>query len=103
MQLILAPPGSATTITELNQLREALRSRNEGVRLLVPIATLAQHLQNQLAREGFVFRPSLIQTLSRFIEPWVAEMREASDAVLYLIVEEAARRANRPEFADVVA
>src|SRR5689334_15912907 len=86
----------------LDEFRDALRSANHSVRLLVPTATLEQHLQNQLAREGFVFRRSLIQTLSRFIQPWAADLPKVPEATLYLIVENAARRVNRAEFARVV-
>ena len=51
----------------MGERREALRAGHSAVRLLVPTATLAQHLQNQLAREGFVFRRGLVQTLSGFV------------------------------------
>lgn len=71
-------------------------------RVVVPTATLAEHLQNQLAREGYVFRGGLIQTLSRFLDPWTAGLPEVPSATLHLIVEEAARRVDRPEFARVV-
>ena len=71
------------------------------MRLLTPTATLAQHLQNQLAREGFVFQPGLIQTLSHFIDPF-AGVPQVSEPLLYLIVEQAARRVNHPDFARVV-
>ena len=72
------------------------------MRLLVPTATMAQHLQNRLAREGFVFRRSLIQTLSGFVKDFTPDAPEVAPPVLHLIVEEAARRVNRPEFARVV-
>jgi ATP-dependent helicase/DNAse subunit B len=78
-----------------------LRAGNHQFRLLVPTATLAQHLQNQIAREGFVFHRDLIQTLSAFVEPWAGEPPQAPDAVVNLLVEEAARRVGRPEFARV--
>src|SRR5262249_41862061 len=64
--------------------------------------TMAQHLQNQIAREGFVFRRALIQTLSGFVGTLAADLRQVPDSVLYLVVEEAAKRVNRPEFARVV-
>jgi len=99
--LLTGPAGSGKTPFILDCLRRALRSGNHGVRLLVPTATLAQHLQNQIAREGFVFHRNLIQTLSAFVEPWAGEPPQAPDAVVYLLVEEAARRVARPEFASV--
>jgi ATP-dependent helicase/DNAse subunit B len=102
MHLLTGPAGSGKTFRILERFRDALRRRDSGVRLLMPTATMAQHLQNQLAREGFVFRPGLIQTLSRFVDSFAADMPQVSEPLLYLIVEEAAGRVNRPEFARVV-
>src|ERR1041385_3992089 len=102
MRLILGPAGSGKTSSILNEFREALRAHNHAVRSLVPTATLAEHLQNQLAREGLAFRRSLVQTLSRFVQPWTEDLPEVPEAVLYLLVEGAARRVDRPEFARVV-
>jgi ATP-dependent helicase/DNAse subunit B len=99
--LLTGPAGSGKTPFVLNRLRQALRSGKQSVRLLVPTATLAQHLQNQIARDGFVFHRNLIQTLSDFVDPWAGELPQAPDAVVYLLVEDAARRAGRPEFARV--
>jgi len=98
MRLIIGPAGSGKTAHVLEEFRQALRRRDHRVRLLVPTATMAQHLQNQVAREGFVFRRSLIQTLSGFVGSLVADFPQAPDAVLYLLVEEAAARVDRPEF-----
>src|SRR4029079_1498513 len=52
--------------------------------------------------EGFVFRPRLILTLSKFIAPWTDDLPEASPAALGLIVESVARRPPPPEFARVL-
>ena len=93
--------GSGKTAFVLDRFREALRAGSDAIRLLAPTATLAQHLQNRMAREGFVFRPWLIQTLSEFVDEWAGDALEATDTVLYLIVEEAVERVNRPEFAGV--
>jgi ATP-dependent helicase/DNAse subunit B len=98
MRLLTGPAGSGKTAWVLDQVREALRLQDSAIRLLVPTATMAQHFQNRLAREGFVFRPSVVQTLSGFVEEWAADVRQAADSVLYLIVEQALRRACRPEF-----
>ena len=102
MRLLTGPAGSGKTSRILERFRDALRRRDSGVRLLTPTATMAQHLQNQVAREGFVFRPTLIQTLSRFVDAFAADMPQVSEPLHYLIVEEAASRVNRPEFARVV-
>src|ERR1039458_10897453 len=97
MLLLTGPAGSGKTSRILERFRDALRQRDSGVRLLTPTATMAQHLQNQLAREGFVFRPGLIQTLSRFVDSFAADMPQVSEPLLYLIVEEAASRRHRPQ------
>src|ERR1700722_12737693 len=102
MRLIIGPPGSGKTESILDQLRDALCSGNRSVRLLVPTATLAQHLQNQLAREGLVFPRAIVGTLHAFIKNYALDAPEVSDTALYLMVEAAARRLNRPEFARVV-
>ncbi|SPE33372.1 ATP-dependent nuclease subunit B-like protein [Candidatus Sulfopaludibacter sp. SbA6] len=101
MQLLTGPAGSGKTAFVLERLREALRARHEQVRLLVPTATLAQHLQNRIAREGFVFQRALIQTLSEFVAPWAGDAPQVPDSALCLIVEDAVRRVDRPEFARV--
>jgi ATP-dependent helicase/DNAse subunit B len=98
MRLITGPAGSGKTTFLLDRFREALRARNHAVRLLVPTATMARHLENQIAREGFVYPPKLIQTLSRFVDERAADFPQASEPVLYLLVEEAVARVNRPEF-----
>ena len=101
MLLLTGPAGSGKTFRILERLRDALRRRDSGVRLLTPTATMAQHLQDQMAHEGFVFRPGIVQTLSRFIDAFAADAPQVSEPLRYLIVEEAVRRANRPEFARV--
>ena len=100
MRLLSGPAGSGKTTYILDRFRKAVFRRNQALRLLVPTATMAQHLQNRLAREGFVFRCSLIQTLSGSSR-WAGDCSRRPPRYLYLIVEEAARRVNRPEFARV--
>ena len=102
MLLLTGPAGSGKTHRVLDQFRAALQRCDSTVRLLTPTATMAQHLQNQLAREGFVFRPALIRTLSHFVDSYSGGPPPVSEPLLYLIVEQAARRVNHPDFARVV-
>src|ERR1039458_1367207 len=102
MRLLTGPAGSGKTTILLNQFREAVRAGNDGVRLLTPTATLAQHLQNEVAREGVVFHRNLIQTLNAFVEESAGGALLAEQPVVYLLVEQAARRLRRPEFERVV-
>jgi ATP-dependent helicase/DNAse subunit B len=102
MRLLWGPAGTGKTTYILDRFRRALGAGDSAIRLLVPTATMARHLQNGLAREGFVFRGSLIQTLADFVKDYAGSAAEVSPAVLYLLVEEAARRVARPEFSRVV-
>ena len=101
MRLLLGPSGSGKTAQVLHEFRYALESGKRSL-LLAPTATLAQHFQNQLAREGLLLRPSAVQTFSSFIGGLVGGPAPVSDPALHLIVEAAARRVNRPEFARVL-
>src|SRR5579864_1137658 len=101
MRLLTGPAGSGKTFHALESVRDALQRRDNGVRLLVPTATMAQHLRNELAREGLIFRPETIQTISRFIETWVADVPEISHALLTLLVEASVRRLRLSEFQSV--
>src|SRR2546423_5698200 len=85
----------------LEQLRRALTEGRSDFRVIVPTATMVQHLRNQLAREGFVFRPEVIITLSRLVNDLVPDMRQISGPQFHLLVEDAVREANRAEFASV--
>jgi ATP-dependent helicase/DNAse subunit B len=98
MHPLSGPGGPGKTSLILDRLRAHM---DDSVRLLVPTATMAQHLQNQLAREGLVFRRSIIQTLHAFLREWAADAPEVTRPVLYLLTEEAVRRAARSEFASV--
>src|SRR5689334_4962375 len=102
MRVVTGPAGSGKTSTVLGQVRKALREGRDDIRLLAPTATMTEHLQNGFAREGLVFRRSIVQTLSGFVETRTPDIRQVSPPVLYLIVEQMARRASRAEFARVV-
>ena len=102
MRLITGPAGSGKTSFVLESFRAKLRSGNPNIRLLVPTATLASHLQNLFAREGFVFPARIVDTLSGFVDTWAGEPSQVPASVLALVVEQAARRVNRPEFEGVL-
>ena len=101
VRLITGPAGSGKTSFVVEQFIGSLKGNRQSVRLLVPTATLAQHLQNQVARAGFVFRRNLIQTLSSFLGAWTGERQQVSQPVLHLLVEQAVARVNRAEFQGV--
>ncbi|MGE5570336.1 MAG: PD-(D/E)XK nuclease family protein [Rhodospirillales bacterium] len=71
----------------LELIRAGLRRGSLDFRLLVPTATMAEHIRNQLAREGFALRPGLITTLWKFTTRWVQEYPEVPAAAVDLIVD----------------
>lgn len=101
MRILVGPPGSGKTHRILEQARARLRAGAADFRLLVPTATMAEHLRNQLAREGFVFRPVLVETLSRFLAPFASDAPQASSEALLLVVEDALRRTAPAAFQEV--
>lgn len=84
----------------LDRLRPALKAHDTSVRLVVPTATMAQHLRHLLAREGYVVRPKLITTLARFAIECGAEI-PASDAALAVAVARVLERGVPAEFSAV--
>lgn len=103
MLLLTGPLGSGKTHHVLEQVREALRRNRADFRLLAPTATMAEHIRNEMAREGFVFRPNLITTLSKFIEPWAGDRPEAPSASVALLVGEALDEFCPEEFQSVAS
>ena len=89
--LLVGPPGSGKTHRVLEAVRARLRNGHAGFRLIVPTATMAEHLRNTLAREGFVFRPSAISTLAKFVDPWVRDRQMLSGSRLDGLIGEALR------------
>ena len=89
MKLLLSgPPGSGKTTRILEDARSRLRARSEAFRLIVPTATMAEHLRNQLAREGYSFRGSLITTLAGFAKGFPNAPQPADEASISLALDD---------------
>lgn len=73
MRLITGPPRSGKTQRMLAEFAESLKAGDGAARLLVPTATLAEHLRNRLARAGVPVQPASVTTLGKFVEPFVAD------------------------------
>ena len=101
MRLILGPPGSGKTTVCVRQLREALRAKRNDCRLIVPTATMGEHLRNELAREGFVFKPALVSTFTKFVEPFCVSTPAVKSGVLEILVAEVLARTPLKKYAGV--
>ena len=102
MQVLTGCPGSGKTQYILDRVRAFLRQYIE-FKLIVPTNTMAEHTRNQLAREGFVFRPGAIVTFSKFVESLIPDLQPISAAALELLVQEALARIPLQQFEQVKA
>jgi ATP-dependent helicase/DNAse subunit B len=98
MLLLTGPSGSGKTHRVLAEFRGAVHARRNDMRLIVPTATLAQHLRHELAREGLVFNPRTIVTLAGFLGEICSDAQPAGNPALMLAAEAAVREVNAREF-----
>ena len=106
MRLIRGAPGSGKTALVFREFKEALRAgvpdlHSVDLRIIVPTATLVRHFRHELARDGIVFSPKLIVSLSRFANERAPGPDPLPDDLLAAIVRECLRRNKIPEFAGV--
>lgn len=101
LTLLTGPPGSGKTETVLRRLREAAAGGASDVTLVTPTATMAEHVRNRLAREGWVFSPRLAQTLSKFVGDRSPGLTPASPAILQRVVDHVLERTPWEPFREV--
>jgi ATP-dependent helicase/DNAse subunit B len=101
MLVLTGPSGSGKTHRILSEFRESANLRRAVIRLIVPTATLVEHLRHELAREGLVFNPRSILSLSAFTAEICGDLKEVDNPTLTLAVETAVREVSAPEFAAV--
>ena len=100
--LLVGSPGSGKTHYILEKVRESVRRGDGAICLLTPTSTVAEHQRNQLAREGFLIRPSNILTLWKFIEPLAGDPQEVKDATFHFLVSEALKASAPAQFSEVL-
>jgi ATP-dependent helicase/DNAse subunit B len=103
MKLIRGAPGAGKTATVFREFKEALRAGTTDLRIVVPTATLVRHFQHELARDGMVFSPRCIVSLSRFLRERANEAKLVPDGLLHAIVRASLERLKFPEFTAVAA
>ena len=101
MRLIRGAAGAGKTRVVLAEFREALAVNRAGARLVVPTATLVRHLRHELARDGAVFPPNAVMSLSRFAAERAGDAKLIPTGLLQAIVADALRQLKLPEFARV--
>src|SRR5690349_16656346 len=103
MRLIRGAPGSGKTALVFREFKESLGAGRTDLRIVVPTATLVRHFRHELARDGLVFSPKCIVSLSRFALERACDMSIVPEGLLRAIVRDALRRLDLPQFRDVVA
>ncbi len=96
--LLVGPPGSGKTSTAVERL-ESARKRGEPAQLVVPTASMAEHLVHEMARRSGLAAGDAVISLARFVAGLTPQCREASRAARTLLVERALQRTG--EFAPV--
>ncbi len=101
MKLLRGAPGSGKTRQVFREFKDALRSGDSNLRLVVPTATLVRHFQHELARDGIVFSPRSVVSLNRFLLERARDTRLVPDGLLRALVRDSLRTLPFPEFAAV--
>src|SRR3954454_5175590 len=104
MLLLTGPPGAGKTSYCLLLARSQLRSgAGSSTRVLTPTTTMAEHLRNELVREGFVFSPKAVSTFGKFVADYVRDLPVVSRAALELIVRNELNSLPLQRYAEVQA
>jgi len=83
---LVGPPASGKTSQILRYLEECASADPHSVLLLVPTATLAEHLQHEAARRHWPLRPSSITTLHGFASRQSPGLRPVPAGVLAVLL-----------------
>ena len=98
--LLIGPPGSGKTHFVLEKLTAALRDRRAAQMLLVvPTASMAQHLTHELARRGHTVPGDLILPIAALVERLTPELKEPTPAVAAWLVSAAIEQGGGETFA----
>jgi ATP-dependent helicase/DNAse subunit B len=103
MRLIRGAPGSGKTALVFREFRGALKAGRNGLRIVVPTATLVRYYQHELARSGLVFNPGNVVTLSRFALECAPDLKLAPADLVRALTRASLARLQLPEFAQVAA
>ena len=80
--LLIGPPGSGKTAHILRALETTIRvGRSDEVQLLVPTASMRNHLLNVLARRGLMVPARVVSTMPEYVRDLTPDDREAGGAI----------------------
>ncbi|MYB50861.1 MAG: hypothetical protein F4X77_01490 [Acidobacteriia bacterium] len=95
--LLIGPPGSGKTAYILRALETAIRAgRSDEVQLLVPTASMRNHLLNQLARRGLMVPARVVSTMPEYVRGLTPDVREAGGVVEDRLLSQAVEAFGQP-------
>lgn len=95
--LLIGPPGSGKTAHILRALETAIRAgRSDEVQLLVPTASMRNHLLNQLARRGLMVPARVISTMPEYVRSLTPDVRETGGVVEDRLLRQAVEASGQP-------
>ena len=98
--LLIGPPGSGKTARALQLVETAVHAgRSEEVKILVPTASMKNHLLHVLAKRGLMVPGEAVSTLSEFVRAATPGLAEAGGAAADRLLRAAIDRSARDEFA----
>jgi ATP-dependent helicase/DNAse subunit B len=102
--LLIGPPGSGKTHFVLEAVESALREgRDREVILIVPTASMAEHLLHTLVRRGLAVPNRVIHTISHFVDRLTPDLNEAGAAIESWIVERLLRGTKHEDLRQLAA
>ena len=102
--LLIGPPGSGKTHRVLAEFEAALAAVGLAhVKLVTPTASMAEHLQHDLARRGRVVQPESILPFSAYVAGLTPNCIEATATVEALLIEQSIEAVQAREFEAVKA
>ena len=98
--LLIGPPGSGKTARALQLVETAVHAgRSAEVKILVPTASMKNHLLHVLAKRGLMVPGDAVSTLSEFVRDATPGLTEAGGAAPDRLLRAAIDRSGRDEFA----
>lgn len=97
-RLLVGPAGAGTSRTVASEVRARLERGDARFGVLVPTATMAHRMRQDLAARGFILHSGTVRTIADFVESLAPAVAQPSPAAHQYLVRQALETLNPPEF-----
>jgi len=102
--LLVGPPGSGKTHFVLRAVEAVLREgRDRNAILIVPTASMAEHLIHTLARRGVAVPTRVVRRIAAFVDDLTPKLTEAEPAAESWLLGRLLEEDNSPAFREIAA